>query len=149
MLHKEDKFKNRSILIIAGEFLDSDTIFDEALERLRHCLEVRGYRVLRTFTPEDGLAIIQETPPFGAVLLSWQVPGDLGIDEGAAMAVICAAKWRYGSAPIAILIGRTGIDQLPDKVRDQSLLYINMLEEPADISAARIELQTRTETPSN
>ena len=63
----------RWVLLIAGEVGGTESVSDQAMERLCQSIQEEGYRVVRTSTPEDGLALVKSDPSFRAILLDWDL----------------------------------------------------------------------------
>ena len=57
----------RWVLLIASEVGGTDSVSDRAMERLCEAIQEEGYRVIRTSTPEDGLALVKSDPSFSAI----------------------------------------------------------------------------------
>jgi len=51
--------EGRWVLLIASEVGGTDSVSDRAMERLCEAIHEEGYRVVRTSTPEDGLALVK------------------------------------------------------------------------------------------
>jgi hypothetical protein len=92
-------------MMIAGEFGDARYHYDRAVERLRGMLEQHGYRVIRTFSPEDGLACFERDASYGVTLLASDLPHSKYIDENVVRKIIRVARPRILSLPIFLVVG--------------------------------------------
>ena len=80
--------EGRWVLLIASEVGGTDSVSDRAMVRLCEAIQDQGYRVTRTATPEDGLALVKSDPSFSAVLLDWDLPENTQFDERAALKIM-------------------------------------------------------------
>jgi hypothetical protein len=88
----------RWVLLIASEVGGTDSVSDRAMERLCEAIQEEGYRVIRTSTPEDGLALVKSDPSFSAILLDWDLTENTQLDERAALKIIRAVICRLHPA---------------------------------------------------
>ena len=91
--------EGRWVLLIASEVGGTDSVSDRAMERLCEAIHEEGYRVVRTSTPEDGLALVKSDPSFSAILLDWDLPENTQFDERAALKIIRAVRRRNSKSP--------------------------------------------------
>ena len=86
--------EGRWVLLIASEVGGTDSVSDRAMERLVEAVSDEGYEVLRTSTPEDGVALVTSDPSYSAILLDWDLEGDNQFDERAALQIMRAVRHR-------------------------------------------------------
>ena len=84
--------QGRWVLLIASEVGGTDSVSDRAMERLCEAIDKEGYRVVRTATPEDGLALVNSDPSQSAILLDWDLPENTQFDQRAALRIIRAVR---------------------------------------------------------
>ena len=63
------------ILLIAHEAGGTTSLADRAMKRVGDAVRALGYETVRASSAEDGLALIESRPVFGAVALDWDLPG--------------------------------------------------------------------------
>src|SRR6201991_5209204 len=126
----------RWVLLIASEVGGTDSVSDQAMERLVQAIQEEGYRVVRTSTPEDGLSLVKSDPSHSAVLLDWDLPENNQCDERAALRIIRAVRLRNTKLPIFLIADRTLVSELPLEVIKQVHEYIHLFgDTPAFISS--------------
>ncbi len=91
--------EGRWVLLIASEVGGTESVSDQAMERLCGAIQEEGYRVVRTSTPEDGLALVKSDPSFSAILLDWDLAENTQFDERAALKIVRAARRRNTKGP--------------------------------------------------
>jgi arginine decarboxylase len=92
--------EGRWVLLIASEVGGTDSVSDRAMERLCEAIHEEGYRVVRTSTPADGLALVKSDPSFSAILLDWDLAENTQFDERPALRIIRAVRKRNSKVPI-------------------------------------------------
>src|ERR1700751_2976205 len=128
--------EGRWVLLIASEVGGTDSVSDRAMERLVEAIEKEGYRVVRTATPEDGLALVNSDPSQSAVLLDWDLPENKEFDERSALRIVRAVRRRNKKVPIFLIADRTLVSELPLEVVKQVHEYIHLFgDTPAFISS--------------
>ena len=90
----------RWVLLIAGEVGGTESVSDQAMERLCEAIQEEGYRVVRKSTPEDGLALVKSDPSFGVILLDWDHTENAQFDERAALRIVRNVRRRNRKVPI-------------------------------------------------
>jgi Orn/Lys/Arg decarboxylase-like protein len=126
--------------VIASESGDADPQSDQAMERLREAIEQRGYNVIRTFTLEDGVALIEFKPVYSAILISCDFQRQTGIDVNMTLRIISAAKQRSLTPAAFLVVARTLISEGSTEVLEQVTGHIRLfLDEPTS-AANRVHL---------
>src|ERR1700760_5029074 len=131
--------QDRWVLLIASEVGGTDSVSDRAMERLIEAIEREGYRVVRTATPEDGLALVNSDPSQSAILLDWDLPGNNQFDERAALRIIRAVRRRNKKLPIFLIADRTLVSELPLEVVKQVHEYIHLFGDTPAFIANRVD----------
>src|SRR6201996_7428215 len=131
--------QGRWVLLIASEVGGTDSVSDRAMERLIEAIEREGYRVVRTATPEDGLALVNSDPSQSAVLLDWDLPENNQFDERAALRIIRAVRRRNKKLPIFLIADRTLVSELPLEVVKQVHEYIHLFGDTPAFIANRVD----------
>ena len=131
--------EERWVLLIAGEVGNTDSVSDRAMERLCEAIHDEGYRVVRTSTPEDGLALVKSDPSFGAILLDWDLAENTQFDERAALRIVRAVRRRNGKVPIFLIADRTLMSELPIEVMKQVHEYIHLFSDTPAFIANRVD----------
>ena len=67
--------EKRWVVLIASEVGRTESVSDRAMERLVEAIGDEGYEVVRTTSPQDGLALVTSDPSYSAVLLDWDLEG--------------------------------------------------------------------------
>jgi arginine decarboxylase len=129
----------RWVLLIASEVGGTESVSDRAMERLCEAIHEEGYRVVRTSTPEDGLALVKSDPSFSAILLDWDLPENVQFDERAALRIIRAVRRRNGKVPIFLIADRTLVSELPIEVMKQVHEYIHLFGDTPAFIANRVD----------
>ncbi len=131
--------EGRWVLLIASDVGGTDSVSDRAMERLCGAIQEEGYRVIRTATPEDGLALVKSDPSFSAILLDWDLPQEGQFDERAALKIIRAVRRRNGKVPIFLIADRTLVSELPIEVMKQVHEYIHLFGDTPAFIANRVD----------
>jgi len=131
--------EERWVLLIAGGVGNTDSVSDRAMERLCEAIRDEGYRVVRTCTPEDGLALVKSDPSFGAILLDWDLAENAQFDERAALRIVRAVRRRNGKVPIFLIADRTLMSELPIEVMKQVHEYIHLFSDTPAFIANRVD----------
>jgi arginine decarboxylase len=131
--------EGRWVLLIASEVGGTDSVSDRAMERLIEAIEKEGYRVVRTSTPEDGLALVNSDPSQSAVLLDWDLPENTQFDERAALRIVRAVRRRNKKLPIFLIADRTLVSELPLEVVKQVHEYIHLFGDTPAFIANRVD----------
>lgn len=118
--------EGRWVLLIASEVGGTESVSDRAMERLCEAIQEEGYRVVRTSTPDDGLALVKSDPCFSAILLDWNLTENVQFDERAALRIIRAVRRRNSKVPIFLIADRTLVSELPLEVMKQVHEYIHL-----------------------
>src|SRR6201987_1935118 len=92
--------EGRWVLLIASEVGGTDSVSDRAMERLIEAIDREGYRVVRTATPEDGLALVNSDPSQSAVMLDWDMPENNQFVERPALRRIRAVSRGNTNPPL-------------------------------------------------
>jgi len=129
----------RWVLLIASEVGGTESVSDRAMERLCEAIQEEGYRVIRTSTPEDGLALVKSDPSFSAILLDWDLQENVQFDERAALRIIRAVRRRNGKVPIFLIADRTLVSELPIEVMKQVHEYIHLFGDTPAFIANRVD----------
>src|SRR3974377_2521983 len=101
----------RWVLLIASEVGGTEVVWDRAMERLCEAIQEEGYRVVRTATPDDGLALAKSDPSFSAILLDWDLKENVQFDERAALKIMRAGRRRKAKVPIVLFADRTLVSE--------------------------------------
>src|ERR1700749_3475795 len=131
--------QGRWVLLIASEVGGTDSVSDRAMERLIEAIEREGYRVVRTATPEDGLALVNSDPSQSAVLLDWDLAENNQFDERAALRIIRNVRRRNKKLPIFLIAGRPLVSELPLEVVKQVHEYIHLFGDTPAFIANRVD----------
>ena len=131
--------EGRWVLLIASEVGGTDSVSDRAMERLVGAISQEGYEVVRTSTPEDGLALVKSDPSHSAILLDWDLTGDREFDERAALRIIRAVRHRNKKVPIFLIADRTLVSELPLEVVKQVHEYIHLFGDTPAFIANRVD----------
>jgi arginine decarboxylase len=131
--------QGRWVLLIASEVGGTDTVSDRAMERLVEAIQVEGYRVVRTATPDDGLSMVKSDPSQSAVLLDWDLAENSQFDERAALRIIRAVRRRNKKLPIFLIADRTLVSELPLEVVKQVHEYIHLFGDTPAFIANRVD----------
>jgi arginine decarboxylase len=131
--------EGRWVLLIASEVGGTDSVSDRAMERLCEGIQEEGYRVIRTSTPEDGLALVKSDPSFSAILLDWDLHENSHFDERAALKIIQAIRRRNSKVPIFLIADRTLVSELPLEVMKQVHEYIHLFGDTPAFIANRVD----------
>src|SRR6201995_4132142 len=131
--------EGRWVLLIASEVGGTDSVSDRAMERLIEAIEKENYRVVRTSTPEDGLALVNSDPSHSAVLLDWDLAENNQFDERAALRIIRAVRRRNTKLPIFLIADRTLVSELPLEVVKQVHEYIHLFGDTPAFIANRVD----------
>ena len=131
--------EGRWVLLIASEVGGTDSVSDRAMERLCEAIHEEGYRVVRTSTPEDGLALVKSDPSFSAILLDWDLHQNTQFDERAALKIIRAVRRRNTRVPIFLIADRTLVSELPLEVMKQVHEYIHLFGDTPAFIANRVD----------
>src|SRR6201988_3102717 len=131
--------QGRWVLLIASEVGGTDSVSDRAMERLIEAIEREGYRVVRTATPEDGLALVNSDPSQSAVLLDWDLPENKEFDERSALRIDRAVRRRNKKLPIFLIADRTLVSELPLEVVKQVHEYIHLFGDTPAFIANRVD----------
>jgi CheY-like chemotaxis protein len=129
----------RWVLLIASEVGGTDSVSDRAMERLCEAIQEEGYRVIRTSTPEDGLALVKSDPSFSAILLDWDLTENTQFDERAALKIIRAVRRRNTKVSIFLIADRTLVSELPLEVMKQVHEYIHLFGDTPAFIANRVD----------
>ena len=129
----------RWVLLIASEVGGTESVSDRAMERLCEAITEEGYRVVRTSTPDDGLALVKSDPSFSAILLDWDLQENVQFDERAALRIIRAVRRRNGKVPIFLIADRTLVSELPLEVMKQVHEYIHLFGDTPEFIANRVD----------
>jgi arginine decarboxylase len=131
--------QGRWVLLIASEAGGTDSVSDRAMERLCGAIQEEGYKVIRTTTPEDGLALVSSDPSFSTILLDWDLPENTQFDERAALKIMRAVRRRNSKVPIFLIADRTLVSQLPLEVTKQVHEYIHLFGDTPVFIANRVD----------
>jgi arginine decarboxylase len=131
--------QGRWVLLIASEAGGTDSVSDRAMERLCGAIQEEGYKVIRTTTPEDGLALVTSDPSFSTILLDWDLPENTQFDERAALKIMRAVRRRNSKVPIFLIADRTLVSQLPLEVTKQVHEYIHLFGDTPVFIANRVD----------
>jgi arginine decarboxylase len=131
--------EGRWILLIASEVAGTESVSDQAMERLCEAIKEEGYRVIRTTTPDDGLALVKSDPSFSAILLDWDLKENAQFDERAALKIIRAVRRRNGKVPIFLIADKTLVSELPIEVMKQVHEYIHLFGDTPAFIANRVD----------
>ena len=131
---------DRWVLLIASESGDADPLSDQAMEWLREAIEQRGYNVIRTFTLEDGLALIEFKPVYSVILIGCDLQRQTGIDDNMALRIISAARQRSVSAAIFLVVARTLISEVSTEVLKQVTGHTCLFLDDPVSAANRVQL---------
>ncbi|MEW6364294.1 MAG: Orn/Lys/Arg decarboxylase N-terminal domain-containing protein [Acidobacteriota bacterium] len=131
------------ILLIASEEGGTTSLADLALKRLDDAIAKLGYKVIRTNTPEDALALIHAHPAYGCVVLDWDLRSGQHFDECAAVKIIRAIRARNNALPIFLIADKTLVNELPLEVVSEVHEYIHLLADTGQFIAARIDFAVR------
>src|SRR6201992_1005418 len=129
----------RWVLLIASEVGGTDSVSDQAMERLVQAIQEEGYRVVRTSTPEDGLSLVKSDPSHSAILLDWDLEEEHQFDERAALKIIRAVRRRNKKVPIFLIADRTLVSELPLEVVKQVHEYIHLFGDTPAFIANRVD----------
>jgi arginine decarboxylase len=131
--------EGRWVLLIASDDGGTDSVSDRAMERLCDAIKAEDYEVVRTSTPEDGLALVRSDPSHSAILLDWDLPEDHQFDERAALKIIRAVRRRNKKVPIFLIADRTLVSDLPLEVVKQVHEYIHLFGDTPAFIANRVD----------
>ena len=131
--------EGRWVLLIASEVGGTDSVSDRAMERLVEAVSDEGYEVLRTSTPEDGLALVTSDPSYSAILLDWDLEGDNQFEERAALDILRGVRHRNKKVPIFLIADRTLVSELPLEVVKQVHEYIHLFGDTPVFIANRVD----------
>ena len=131
--------EGRWVLLVASEVGGTESVSDRAMERLCEAITEEGYRVVRTSTPEDGLALVKSDPSFSAILLDWDLTENVQFDERAALRIIRAVRRRNSKVPIFLIADRTLVSELPIEVMKQVHEYIHLFGDTPAFIANRVD----------
>ena len=131
--------ERRWVLLIAGELGGTESVSDRAMERLVEAIKDEGYEVVRTSTPEDGLALVTSDPSYSAILLDWDLEGDNQFAEHAALQILRAVRQRNKKVPIFLIADRTLVSELPLEVVRQVHEYIHLFGDTPAFIANRVD----------
>lgn len=109
------------------------------MERLVGAIKAEGYAVVRTSTPEDGLALVTSDPSYSAILLDWDLEGDNQFAEHAALQILRAVRQRNKKVPIFLIADRTLVSELPLEVVRQVHEYIHLFGDTPAFIANRVD----------
>jgi len=129
----------RWVLLIASEVGGTESVSDRAMERLCEAIQEEGYRVVRTATPDDGLALAKSDPSFSAILLDWDLKENVQFDERAALKIMRAVRRRNAKVPIFLIADRTLVSELPIEVMKQVHEYIHLFGDTPAFIANRVD----------
>ena len=129
----------RWVLLIAGELGGTESVSDRAMERLVDAIKDEGYEVVRTSTPEDGLALVTSDPSYSAILLDWDLEGDNQFAEHAALQILRAVRQRNKKIPVFLIADRTLVSELPLEVVRQVHEYIHLFGDTPAFIANRVD----------
>src|SRR3974377_1269535 len=129
----------RWVLLIASEVGGTESVSDRAMERLCEAIQEEGYRVVRTATPDDGLALGKSDPSFSAILLDWDLKENVQFDERAALKIMRAVRRRNAKVPIFLIADRTLVSELPIEVMKQVHEYIHLFGDTPAFIANRVD----------
>lgn len=131
--------ERRWVLLIAGELGGTESVSDRAMERLVGAVKDEGYEVVRTSTPEDGLALVTSDPSYSAILLDWDLEGDNQFAEHAALQILRAVRQRNKKVPVFLIADRTLVSELPLEVVRQVHEYIHLFGDTPAFIANRVD----------
>jgi len=129
----------RWVLLIASEVAGTESVSDRAMERLCEAITEEGYKVVRTSTPDDGLALVKSDPSFSAILLDWDLTENVQFDERAALRIIRAVRRRNSKVPIFLIADRTLVSELPIEVMKHVHEYIHLFGDTPAFIANRVD----------
>ena len=129
----------RWVLLIASEAGGTDSVSDRAMERLCQAINIEGYRVERTTTPDDGLALVKSSPSYSAILLDWDLPDNNQFDERSALKILRTVRRRNKKIPIFLIADRTLVSELPLEVVKQVHEYIHLFGDTPEFIANRVD----------
>ena len=129
----------RWVLLIASEVAGTESVSDRAMERLCEAITEEGYKVVRTSTPDDGLALVKSDPSFSAILLDWDLTENVQFDERAALRIVRAVRRRNSKVPIFLIADRTLVSELPIEVMKQVHEYIHLFGDTPAFIANRVD----------
>jgi arginine decarboxylase len=127
------------VLLIASEVGGTDSVSDRAMERLVDAIRKEGYEVVRTSTPEDGLALVKSDPSHSAILLDWDLEGENQFEDLAALKIIREVRRRNKKVPIFLIADRTLVSELPLEVVKQVHEYIHLFGDTPAFIANRVD----------
>ena len=131
--------EGRWVLLVASEVGRTDSVSDRAMERLVEAIQHEGYEVVRTSTPEDGIALVTSDPSYSAILLDWDLEGDNQFEERAALDILRSVRHRNKRVPIFLIADRTLVSELPIEVVKQVHEYIHLFGDTPAFIASRLD----------
>lgn len=139
MGERHELHEKRWVLLIASEAGGTDSVSDRAMERLCEAITDEGYEVVRTATPDDGLALVKSDPSFSVILLDWDLAQNAQFDERAALRIIRNVRRRNSKVPIFLIADRTLVSELPLEVMKQVHEYIHLFGDTPVFIANRVD----------
>jgi arginine decarboxylase len=131
------------ILLIAHETAGTTSLADRAMMRVGDAVRALGYETVRAASAEDGLALVESRPVFGAVALDWDLPGGEQFPQGAAVEIVRAIRARSRLMPILLVVERTLVSQIPLEVTREVREYIHLLSETPQSTANRLDFAVK------
>src|SRR6202020_1187087 len=125
-----DFFRHLTVLVCAPAF-DPDDLEGARVQQITTAVEKLGFEVIRARRFEDAAIAVQTDAAIGCMVVDW---GKRGID-GKAAALINLMRKRGLERPIAILVRRKRLEDIPVEVLDFIDGYIFLAEETPEFIA--------------
>jgi arginine decarboxylase len=144
MIESGSKPVKSKVLIIEQGLAELDTALGRSAHALIEELRDRGVIVIGAYSYQDGLASIVSDASIHALLISWQLPGDLPGGVRPAVALVQEFRKRHEKTP-AFLVAETSHDvqQITEEVMSQVDEFVWMLEDTAEFIAGRVVAAVR------
>ena len=132
-----------AVLLISPDGGASHAPAEAALDRVDKALQVLGYRVVRAPSTDEGLALVQSQPVFGAVVLDWDLGDGKRCSRDAALAIIHGVRARSRLLPVFLAVDAASPPALPLPVARDVHGYLRPLAETPETSAQRLDFAVR------
>ena len=139
MIESGSKQVKSKVLVVEQGLADLDTALGRSAHTLITELEDRGVIVIGAYSYQDGLASIVSDAGIHALLISWQLPGDLPDRVRPAVALVQEFRKRHEKSPV-FLVAETSheVQQITEDVMSQVDEFVWLLEDTADFIAGRV-----------
>ncbi|MGH9884484.1 MAG: Orn/Lys/Arg decarboxylase N-terminal domain-containing protein, partial [bacterium] len=126
-------------LIVDDGLAKLDTSLGRATEGVARALEERDAEVVRALSFEDGQAIVSSDASLQAVLLNWDLGGDVAGGHAQAAALLEKLRERHANVPVFLLAERTGATRtITIEVAELVDEFVWLLADTSDFVAGRV-----------